>query len=807
MTARARFLGGIGEKLRERWDKDSNVEGKWDVLRSVMCDAAKECLGHEDRRQPDWLQESEVDLKPLFVERNRLHTLWLSTGKEENRRKYADARRAARRAVRAAKDAWFQRKVLEAERGRNGGKLVWRCIRDIQRGRRGLVPVKTAVVKDEDGNTCTTAKAQHERWSRHFTKILNIQNDFDVEELKKVRQRPPRPEMAEVPSEEELLSAVGKMRSGKAGGESGILPEMVKAACCDEEFLSKLLELVKDVWEDGCAPSTWRDSILVPIPKKGNLSLCDNWRGISLLDVVGKVVARMLQERLQKLAEDELPESQCGFRTGRGCADMIFTVRQLVEKSWEHKSKAFLTFIDLKKAYDSVPRKAMWLALGKLGVPERIIHLIRSFHEGMRAKVRIEGVTLEEIRVQNGFRQGCCMAPVLFNLYTCLAVERWLERVKDVEGVGMTIQYKLDRKLFRRYTRNASERRVTECQFADDGALLSSTRPAAEKAVLMYQQTSRNFGLTVSLPKTKHMVTGRMVEEEDLAPIVLDGGEVEAVKEFPYLGSVVDSSGRIDADVNRRVAQASKAFGALRKAVFLDKNLRMATKRKIYNACVLSVLLYGAECWIPLRRHEKKVSTFHHRCIRTILGISNRQQWSEHITMAEVRRRWGDEETVGEKIQKRRMEWLGHLARMPDHRLPKVMLFSWLPQPRPRCGPRKRWRDVVRKDLRDVEVGEHEWYEEATSSRASWRALYRMGLENCREMRTAQAQAPVVVRDVFCQACSRSFRRLSDKKRHKCVTERQKPVCEQRGAAQCSQCLRWFRSRGGLAVHRCIPEV
>ena len=181
-------------------------------------------------------------------------------------------------------------------------------------------------------------------------------------------------------------------------------------------------------------------------------------------------------------------------------------------------------------------------------------------------------------------------------------------------------------------------------------------RPAAEKAALVYQQTSRNFGLTVNLPKTKYMVTGRMVEEEDLAPMLLDGGEVKAVKEFPYLASVVDSSGRLDAEVNRRVAQAIKAFGALRKAVFLDKNQSMTTKRRIYNACVLSVLLYGAECWIPLRRHEKKVNTFHHRCIRTILGISNRQQWSKRITMTEVRRRWGDEETVGEKIQKRRME-------------------------------------------------------------------------------------------------------------------------------------------------------
>ena len=271
VTAKGRFLGSIGEKLRERWDKDSNVKGEWDVLRSVMCDTARECLGHEDRRQPDWFRESEVNLESLFVLRNRLHTLWLSTGREENRKKCDDARRATRRTVRAAKDAWFQRKVLEAERGKNGGKLVWCCIRDIQRGRRGLVPVKTEVGKDEDGNTCTTAKAQQERWRRHFTKILNIQSGFDVEESRKVRQRLPRPEMAEVPSEEELMSAVGKMRNGKAGGESGILSEMVKAACCDEEFLSKLLELVKDIWEVGWVPSAWRDSILVRIPKKGSL--------------------------------------------------------------------------------------------------------------------------------------------------------------------------------------------------------------------------------------------------------------------------------------------------------------------------------------------------------------------------------------------------------------------------------------------------------------------------------------------------------------------------------------------------------
>ena len=563
----------------------------------------------------------------------------LSTWKERDRKKHASACRDVRKAVSSAKDAWFQRKALEAERGRHSGKLVWSCIRDIQRGRRGLVPVRSAMVKDDDGKVCNTLEAQGEQWRKHFTKILNIHNEFNEEELERVRQRPLRSDLAELPSEDEVWNAVGKLRSGKAGGGSGILLEMVKVACSEEIFMSKLLELVHDVWRECSVPGDWRDAILVPIPKKGDLSSCDNWHGISLLDVVRKVVARvLLQVRLQKLAEEELSESQCEFRKGRSCTDMIFTVRQLVEKSWEHHSKVFLTFIDLKKAYDSVLRGGLWLTLRKLGVLEVTINLIKSFHLGMKAAIRLEGTLLKEIDVENGLRQGCCMAPVLFNLYTCLVVEKWLFRVEGA-GVGVTVKHKYDEKLFRRYVRNASERRITEYQFADNSALLASTRSGAERSALGYQKTASDFGLRVSLPKTKQMVTGRLVEEGDQESVALDGGDIEVVSEFPYLGSLIADSGRMDMDVDRQVAQASKAFGALRKSVFLDKSLSLATKRRLYNACVLSVLLYGSECWIPLRKHEKKMNSFHYRCVRTILGISNRQQWSECITMQEVRRR------------------------------------------------------------------------------------------------------------------------------------------------------------------------
>ena len=149
------------------------------------------------------------------------------------------------------------------------------------------------------------------------------------------------------------------------------------------------------------------------------------------------------------------------------------------------------------------------------------------------------------------------MAPVLFNLYTCLVMERWMARVEGTEGAGINIKYKYDGKLFRRYTRNTCsyERRITECLFADDGALLSSTRQGAERTALEYQKTGGRFGLVVNIAKTKHMVTGRIVEGSDRGPMALEGGKIDEVDEFQYLGSVMANSGTMDADVQRRVAQ------------------------------------------------------------------------------------------------------------------------------------------------------------------------------------------------------------------------------------------------------------
>ena len=124
----------------------------------------------------------------------------------------------------------------------------------------------------------------------------------------------------------------------------------------------------------------WKNAEVVPIPKRGDFLCCDNWRGISLLDVVQKGFARVIRERLQVIAKCVLQESQSGFRKARGSCDMIFVARQLLEKAREHQDSLFTLFVDLRKAYNSVSGEDFWQVLEKCGMPPRLLRVVKSFH-------------------------------------------------------------------------------------------------------------------------------------------------------------------------------------------------------------------------------------------------------------------------------------------------------------------------------------------------------------------------------------------------------------------------------------------
>ena len=125
-----------------------------------------------------------------------------------------------------------------------------------------------------------------------------------------------------------------------------------------------------------------------------------------------KILGRIILNRLTRYVEELgiLPESQCGFRSGRDTADMTFTFRQLQEQCKEHQQDLYAVFIDLSKAFDSVHRPGLWAILSKIGCPAALVDIIRSFHDGMRSSVIENGERSPEFEVSNGTKQGCGLA-------------------------------------------------------------------------------------------------------------------------------------------------------------------------------------------------------------------------------------------------------------------------------------------------------------------------------------------------------------------------------------------------------------
>ena len=170
----------------------------------------------------------------------------------------------------------------------------------------------------------------------------------------------------------------------------------------------------------------------------------------------------------------------------------------------------------------------------------------------MEAKISLDGCLPKQLAVKNGIRQRCCMEPVLFNLYICLVVKNWQARVERVLGIGVTVLYMYDGKLFHCYTRNGCNRITTKNQVVDDSVLLlASTKSGTEQTLREYQMTCSDSGLTVNNLKTKDMMRGREVQQRHMEEITVGGVKIDCVDEFMYLGSEVVASGSMDMDVER----------------------------------------------------------------------------------------------------------------------------------------------------------------------------------------------------------------------------------------------------------------
>ena len=188
----------------------------------------------------------------------------------------------------------------------------------------------------------------------------------------------------------------------------------------------------------------------------------------------------------------------------------------------------------------------------------------------------------------------------------------------------------------------------------------------------------------------------------------------------------------------------------------MDANLSIDAKRAVYQACVLSLLLYCSECWVPLQQDITALSTFHFRCSRSIHRITRQAIWSDRITNTQVLAIWNDtkQDDIPTRLLRRWIVWLGHIARMDDDCTPRQLLFGSLLPTHPACGPRKRWRDAVPTDIRHLHLEGH-WFDTA-KQRGEWRTAYR----------TASPPQPASRERIQYSICNRSFSK-SGLPRHK----------------------------------------
>jgi len=200
--------------------------------------------------------------------------------------------------------------------------------------------------------------------------------------------------------------------------------------------------------------------------------------GISLLSVGGKILARvMLNRLLTHVAEVILPETQCGFRRGLSTIEMVFVARLLQEKCREQHRPLYVAFIDLSKAFDTIDRAILWKTLSIFGCPSIFLAILRDFHDDMSAQVIYGCSSSEFFPVQVGVRPGCVLAPVIFNIFmTAVAL---YARNSFLQDNGITVKYRLDGNLFNQRRLSAQSKTSVshsyKLQYADDTALVSHT--------------------------------------------------------------------------------------------------------------------------------------------------------------------------------------------------------------------------------------------------------------------------------------------------------------------------------------------
>jgi len=342
---------------------------------------------------------------------------------EENKRLFAIKQRETKQMFRRKKRAWENSRLEVIENSyKNNAKLFFEKANEIKVG----FKAKSTIIKDGEGLLIMDMKMAANEFKNMFNKILNQPFQADVEEnLSTVEQRLDEPTI-------EVERTVDMLKNGKVPGEDAIVAELLKEG--GKELKTQLKWLVDNKWKQKEIPTKWHVSLLCLIYKKGDAMVCQNYRGISLLTKSYKIVLNIILNRIKLYSREIIREYQSGFMPGKSTVDQIHTIKQIVEKSHEFDIDMYLLFVDFKQAYDSVNRDRLWKAMTQLGIPAKLVRLVKACVQHSKCKVKFNGELSEDFSVETDLKQGDALSPTLFNI----ALESVVREVL-VDAMGLSI--------------------------------------------------------------------------------------------------------------------------------------------------------------------------------------------------------------------------------------------------------------------------------------------------------------------------------------------------------------------------------
>ena len=370
-------------------------------------------------------------------------------------------------------------------------------------------------------------------------------------------------------------------------GNDEVLPEWVKYGGARMTYV--LWMLVNLVWISEKTPEGWAKGVISLLYKDGDPRDPLNYRGITLLSVVAKLFASVLNRRLMSFCEEGglLADEQAGFRTGRNCMDHIFTIKEILETRRKRKENTFACFIDIRKAYDSVCRDALWCSLWDKGIRGRLARVLRAYYSDVQSCCKVGSERTDWFDVETGLRQGCVMSPILFDIFIdgLIGELRAVKRGVPIDPGG-----------------DPCGERLNVLAYADDLVLLAESE--WDLQILMRQVASwcRRFRLKVNMKKTKVVVFGKKSCEK--FQFTMDGEQVEQLDEYKYLGIVMHRDGRVgmtktkEAGLSKARRAAAGTWGLLARV----GNPSVKASVNVWNTLVRPLLEYGRGYGRPVGR-------------------------------------------------------------------------------------------------------------------------------------------------------------------------------------------------------------